>query len=416
MADLPEPVKPRALGGSANLRPVAAMLFGAALMLSLAMGLRQSLGIFMPALTKELGISVSQFTLAVAVQNLTWGVLQPFSGAAVVRFGYRPVMLLGCVAYALSMVTLAHAQGVLGVLFGAGVGVGVAVSCTGSALAMAITARVVPAELRSRVMGMVSAGGSLGAMIAAPIGQVLAQGYGWRAGLLGFVALTLLMVPAAWVAGRVDRSPVLPMAAGEAQGARAMLGVALRRPAFVVMTLAYFVCGMQLVFLTTHLPSYLDLCGMDPMLSAKALAFIGAFNVLGSLFFGWAGGRWNKQVLLGLLYVSRSAVLALYFSTPPTTASTLLFAGVMGFLWLGVVPLIAGSVVEMFGLRWQAMVSGLAFMSHQLGSFAGAFGGGVLFDLSGSYEMAWRLGVGLGLAAGLAQMVFAWIRPVRAAA
>jgi predicted MFS family arabinose efflux permease len=392
------------------------MLFGAAMMLSLAMGLRQSLGIFMPALTRELGISVSQFTLAVAVQNLTWGVLQPFAGAAVVRFGYRPVMLLGCVSYAASMATLAGAQGFVGVLFGAGVGVGVAVSCTGSALAMAITARVVPVELRSRVMGMVSAGGSLGAMIAAPVGQALAQDSGWRAGLLGFLVLALLMAPAAWVAGRVDRAPVLPAAPGEVQGARAMLGVALRRPAFIVMTLAYFVCGMQLVFLTTHLPSYLDLCGMDPMLSAQALAFIGAFNVLGSLFFGWAGGRWNKQSLLGVLYVLRSAVLALYFSTPPTTMSTLLFAGVMGFLWLGVVPLMAGSVVEMFGLRWQAMLSGVAFMSHQLGSFAGAFGGGVLFDLSGSYEMAWRLGVGLGLAAGFAQIVFAWIRPVRAAA
>ena len=218
------------------------------------------------------------------------------------------------------------------------------------------------------------------------------------------------------MAGRVDGMAALPVVHGEAQGARAMLGNALRRPAFVVMALAYFVCGMQLVFLTTHLPSYLDLCGMDPMLGAQALATIGAFNVLGSLFFGWAGGRWNKQALLGLLYVSRSTVLAVYFSTPPTMASTLLFAGVMGFLWLGVSPLIAGSVVEMFGLRWQAMVSGLAFMSHQLGSFTGAFGGGVLFDLSGSYELAWRLGVGLGLAAGCAQLLFALMRPVRAAA
>lgn len=402
--------------GLRSLRPVAAMLIGAALMLSLAMGLRQSLGIFMPALTRDLGISVSQFTLAVAVQNLTWGVLQPFTGAAVVRFGYRRVMLIGCAAYALSMLTLATAGGFLGVLFGAGFGVGIAVACTGSALALAITARTVPVALRSNVMGMVSAGGSLGALIAAPIGQALAQGYGWRAGIFGFVALALMMLPGAWVAGRVDRLPALPAVQGEAQGARAMLGTALRRPAFVVMALAYFVCGMQLVFLTTHLPSYLDLCGMDPMLGAQALATIGAFNVLGSLFFGWAGGRWNKQALLGLLYVSRSTVLAIYFSTPPTMASTLLFAGVMGFLWLGVSPLIAGSVVEMFGLRWQAMVSGLAFMSHQLGSFTGAFGGGVLFDLSGSYELAWRLGVGLGLAAGCAQLLFALMRPVRAAA
>jgi predicted MFS family arabinose efflux permease len=354
--------------------------------------------------------------MAVAVQNLTWGVLQPFTGAAVVRFGYRRVMLLGCASYAASMWTLATATSFVGVLLGAGFGVGMAVSCTGNALALAITARTVPGDLRSQVMGMVSAGGSLGALVAAPVGQVLAQDLGWRAGIFGFMVLAMLMLPAAWVASRVDfhSQPLPPQ--GDAQSARAVLNLALSRPAFVVMALAYFVCGMQLVFLTTHLPSYLEICGMDPMLSAQALAVIGAFNVLGSLFFGWAGGRWNKQALLGLLYMSRSAVLAIYFATPPTPASTLLFAGVMGFLWLGVSPLIAGSVVEMFGLRWQAMVSGLAFMSHQLGSFAGAFGGGVLFDMSGSYDLAWRVGVGLGLTAGCAQLLFALFRPVRTSA
>jgi predicted MFS family arabinose efflux permease len=399
-----------------GLQPVAAILVGATLMLSLAMGLRQSLGIFMPALTRDLGISVSEFTMAVAVQNLTWGVLQPFTGAAVVRFGYRRVMLLGCASYAASMWTLATATSFVGVLLGAGFGVGMAVSCTGNALALAITARTVPGDLRSQVMGMVSAGGSLGALVAAPVGQVLAQDLGWRAGIFGFMVLAMLMLPAAWVASRVDFHPQPLPPQGDAQSARAVLNLALSRPAFVVMALAYFVCGMQLVFLTTHLPSYLEICGMDPMLSAQALAVIGAFNVLGSLFFGWAGGRWNKQALLGLLYMSRSAVLAIYFATPPTPASTLLFAGVMGFLWLGVSPLIAGSVVEMFGLRWQAMVSGLAFMSHQLGSFAGAFGGGVLFDMSGSYDLAWRVGVGLGLTAGCAQLLFALFRPVRTSA
>jgi predicted MFS family arabinose efflux permease len=174
---------------------------------------------------------------------------------------------------------------------------------------------------------------------------------------------------------------------------------------------AYFVCGMQLLFITTHLPSYLALCGMDPMLSAEALVVIGGFNVLGSLFFGWAGGHWSKQALLGAIYISRSLVLLWFFMAPPTSLGTLAFAAMIGFLWLGVGPLIAGSVAEMFGLRWQAMIQGLAFMSHQVGSFVGVFGGGLLFDALGSYDLAWRIGVGLGLAAGAIQVLFALPQP-----
>jgi predicted MFS family arabinose efflux permease len=218
------------------------------------------------------------------------------------------------------------------------------------------------------------------------------------------------MVPAAWVAGRVDALP-LPPKPGEGDTARAALGVALRNPMFVVLSVAFFVCGMQLVFLTTHLPSYLDLCGMDPMLGAQALGMIGAFNVLGSLFFGWAGQRWNKLALLGAIYILRSLALAWYFMLPATPASTLLFGAIMGFLWMGVGPLVAGAVVEMFGLKWQAMIQGLAFMSHQLGSFLGAYGGGLIYDSLGSYTMAWRIGVALGLAGGIIQVAFALIRP-----
>ena len=219
--------------------------------------------------------------------------------------------------------------------------------------------------------------------------------------------LALVMLPAAWTAGRVDALPV-PHKAGEGDNAREALGIALRNPLFVVMALTYFVCGMQLVFLTTHLPSYLDLCGMDPMLSAQALGVIGGFNVLGSLFFGWAGGRWNKLLLLGGIYFLRSCTLAWYFTAPPTPGGTLVFAAIMGFLWLGVGPLVAGWIAETFGLRWQAMLGGVAFVSHQFGSFLGAFGGGMLFDALGNYTLAWEVGVGLGLVAGMVQMGYAF--------
>jgi MFS family permease len=152
------------------------------------------------------------------------------------------------------------------------------------------------------------------------------------------------------------------------------------------------VCGLQLVLITTHLPAYLALCNMDPMLSAEALGVIGGFNVLGGLFFGWAGGRWSKRALLGLIYTLRSLGLAGYFALPLTPTGTLVFAAVMGFLWLGVGPLIAGSVAEMFGLRWQAMIQGVTFISHQLGSFVGALGSGLLFEALDNYDLAWRLG------------------------
>lgn len=394
---------------SAALRPALPILIGASVMLSLAMGLRQSLGIFLPPLTQDLGISVSDFTIAISTQNLFWGVLQPFAGALVVRWGFRPLMVGGALLYILGMVLLTTAQGMLGVLLGAGFAVGAALAATGSAVAMAASVCPVPPALRSLVLGIVSAAGSLGAMLAAPLGQAVAQAWDWRMGGVSFVVLALFMLPAAWHAGRVDRLPRPPAPAGGEQNARQALSMAMKNLPFVVMAVAYFVCGMQLVFLTTHLPSYLDLCGMDPMLSAKALATIGAFNAMGSLFFGWAGGRWNKQTLLGLIYLLRSLTFIWYFRSLPTPETTLVFAAVIGFLWLGVAPLVTGWIAQTFGLRWQAMLTGVAFCSHQLGSFAGAIGGGLAYDLLHSYTLAWQIGAGLGIAAGLVQMLSAYL-------
>jgi len=398
----------------ASLRPVASILISAAVMLSLVMGLRQSLGLFMQPAVRDLSMAVADFTLAIAIQNLAWGVLQPFAGAWAARFGLRPVMLMGAVAYVLGMLVLAIATGFFGVLLGAGLLIGFALACCGSGVAMAVASRPVPAVLRSSVLGMVSAAGSLGAMISAPIGQSLSVGFGWRAGVLGFVVIALIIVPCAWLAGRVDKIPLPaggPTATAQAGTARDAARIAFRYPPFLIMTGAYFVCGLQLVFLTTHLPSYIAFCGLDPMLGAQALAVIGAFNVIGSLFFGWAGGRWSKGVLLGGIYITRSIVLAAYFGTAPTATTTLVFASLMGFLWLGVGPLVSGMVADMFGLRWQAMIQGLAFTSHQLGSSLGAFGGGWLFDAFGNYQLAWQIGVSLGIAAGVVQVVSGLRKP-----
>jgi MFS family permease len=395
--------------------PTMPILIGAAVMLTMSMGIRQCFGLFLQPLTKDLALTVSDFTLALSIQNLVWGVLQPIVGALVVRLGFRPILMGGAVLYLAGLASLAGAHGMLGVVLGAGILIGAALACTASAMAQATASRAAPAAIRSMVLGIITGVGSLGALAAAPLGAAITASLGWRYGVLALFGLALVLLPATWFAGRVD-SIAVPRATGD-QIADLTVSAALRsafaRGPFLVMAGAYFVCGMQLLFISTHLPSYLAICGMDPMLSAEAIGLIAIFNVFGSVFFGWAGGHWPKLVLLGMLYVTRSLVIGWYFIAPPTAVSTLVFASMMGFLWLGVGPLIAGSVAEMFGLRWQAMIQGIAFMSHQLGSFAGAFGGGLLFDALGSYDLAWRLGVGMGLTAGVVQIVVAIARPPR---
>ncbi|WP_340150570.1 MFS transporter [uncultured Sneathiella sp.] len=401
------------MNNTAALKPVLPILIAAAIMLSLSFGLRQSLGLFMPSLTGDIAVTITDFTFAIAIQNLIWGIFQPLAGMFADRWGFRPVMVAGAISYVIGMSLLASANGVLMVILGAGLCVGVAMACASFAMTLSVTSRLVPASIRSTALGIVSAAGSVGAIMTAPLGQFLESFYDWRVGLIGFAILALLIVPSAWIAGRVDKEAPLELSPDNTDrlSAGAAIGVAFRHVPFVVMAIAYFVCGMQLIFITTHLPSYLLLCGMDPMLGASALGIIAGFNVLGSIFFGWAGGRWPKMVLLGMIYISRSLVIALYFMLPPTPSTTILFAAVMGFLWLGVSPLVAGSVVEMFGLRWQAMIQGFAFFSHQIGSFMGAFGGGWLFDQLGSYNLALQIGVSLGLFAGTAQIIFAFYKP-----
>jgi predicted MFS family arabinose efflux permease len=209
------------------------------------------------------------------------------------------------------------------------------------------------------------------------------------------------MIPAAFMAGAVDH---MPRPEERRATMREVIGSALTSRPFVVMGVAYFVCGLQLIFLTTHLPNYLAICGADPMLSATALATIGGVNIVGSYTAGWLGARFPKYILLGILYLSRSVVITLYFITPPTPTSTIIFAAAMGMLWLGVIPLVSGYVAELFGTRYMATILGLSFVVHQVGSVVGAWGGGLIFTAFHSYDVAWRIGVLIGVAAGIAQI------------
>jgi MFS family permease len=363
--------------------------------------MRQSLGLFLTPVTRDLALTATDFTLAIAVQNIVWGLSQAPVGAIADRFGLRSTMVAGAGIYVLGLAVMAVAGGAPA-LIASGVLIGVALSCTASSLALTATARAIPEQRRSKVLGIVSAAGSLGTLLIPLITQALLAQQAWQIGVLFFLLLAVTMLPAGFFAGGAD---MLPGLGAPRTTMRAMIGQATRHRPFLVMSGAYFVCGLNLVFLTTHLPTYLAICGQDPMLSAEAIAVIGGMNCVGSLLAGWLGGRYPKHILLGLLYILRAFVFTAYFVMPPTPASTLVFAAAMGMLWLSVAPLVSGLVAEMFGTRYMATLLGIAFVMHQVGSSLGAWGGGLIFDMTGSYDRAWQTGVLIGFGAGVVQIL-----------
>ena len=378
------------------------ILIGTALLLMLGMGIRQSFGLFLTPVTHDLGVTAGDFTLALAVQNIVWGLSQALVGAIADRFGLRITMIAGAAIYVLGLGIMAAAQGALALIIAGGL-IGVALSCTATSLAMTACVRAVTPERRTKMLGLVSAAGSLGTLVVPLFTQALLARERWQIGVLFFLAMAVAMLPAAFWSGGADAVPG-PKAATASM--RDVLGQAMRNRPFLVMSGAYFVCGLNLIFLTTHLPTYMSICGQDPMLSAEALAMIGGVSAIGSLTTGWLGGKYPKHILLGIIYILRAFVFAAYFMMPPSSASTLLFAAAMGMLWWpGLAPLIGGMVAELFGTRYMATLLGLSFVVHQLGSSLGAWGGGFIFDLTGSYDPAWRIGTVVGLGAGIIQIV-----------
>jgi len=392
---------PRTTISRGNFGQTRLILIGAAVLLSLGMGMRQSLGLFLTPVTRDLALTAADFTLAVAIQNIVWGLSQAPIGAIADRFGLRATMMAGAAIYVLGLGLMAAAGGPVA-LFVSGGFIGVALSCTASSLALTACARAVSEERRSTMLGVVAAAGSLGTLLVPLITQGLLAHQTWQIGVLFFAILAAVMLPAAFWAGAADRLP----GSGVAKTTmRETLGQAARNRPFLVMSGAYFVCGLNLVFLATHLPAYLAICGQDPMLSAEAIAVIGGMNSVGSLLAGWLGSKYPKHILLGLLYILRAFVFTAYFVMPPTPASTLVFAAAMGMLWLSVAPLVSGLVAEMFGTRYMATLLGISFVMHQVGSSLGAWGGGLIFDATGSYDWAWQIGVLIGFGAGVVQIL-----------
>jgi predicted MFS family arabinose efflux permease len=367
--------------------------------ISICMGLRQSLGLFVRPMTVDLGITAASFGLAIAVQNLVWGLSQPFLGALADRHGARPVLLATAFIYAAGLVLMAFSRSIAGALQVAGFLAGVGIAGTGFGVLIGAVSRAVPSEQRTRTVGIVAAAGSIGTFVIAPLGQHLIDGFGWRPAMLSFAALAASIALMALVL----REPhaVRPPQARPAGGGA--VRDALTHRGYLMMTLAFFACGFQLVFLSTYLPSYLQVCGVAPGVAARALGVIGLCNAAGTYLFGVLGARFSQKHLLAAIYLLRTVTIVVFLRAPISEASTLAFAAAMGFLWLGVVPLVSGIIGRVFGMGRFNTLYGLVFLSHQLGSFAGAWMGGAVFDRFGSYDYGWAALIGVGLGAFVLQ-------------
>jgi len=378
-------------------RAMLVLLVTSGAIISVCMGVRQSLGLFMRPMTYELGISAATFGFAIAVQNIVWGVAQPFVGAIADRFGPRPVLISTALVYAAGLLLMMLSRHVPGGLEVGGFLVGVGTAGCGFGVLIGTVSRAVPSEKRSRTVGIVAAAGSLGTLVMAPLGQRLIDAYGWKIAMLAFAlfaAAMALLALAIRETGAGERT--------QASGGRsvaAAVRVAMAHRGYVFMTLAFFACGFQLVFLTTHLPAYLALCGVSPGVSATALGMIGLFNAIGTYLFGILGTRYSQRRLLALIYLLRTAFIVAFLVAPVEPATTLVFAAAMGFLWLGVIPLVTGIIGRVFGLAHFNTLNGIVFLSHQVGSFFGAWMGGLVFDRYGSYDVAWAALIAIGVTA-----------------
>ncbi|HEX6689684.1 MAG TPA: MFS transporter [Burkholderiales bacterium] len=363
--------------------------------ISLCMGMRQSLGLFMQPMNVELGISAAAFGFSIALQNIVYGLTQPFIGAIADKHGPRPVLMVTALLYAAGLLLMIYSRSFPLGLEIAGFLLGVGAAGTAFGVLLGTVSRATPPEKRSQTVGLVAAAGSLGTFVIAPFGGWLIGGFGWQTALVVFAVMAASMALLAIPIRESSQFSSLEKKIGLREALREALG----HRGYVFMTLAFFACGFQLVFLTTHLPAYLALCGVAPGVGATALGLIGLFNAIGTYIFGHLGARYSQKHLLAMIYGLRTLFIVFFLLAPVSAASTLVFASAMGFLWLGVAPLITGIIGRVFGLTHFNTLYGIVFLSHQFGSFFGAWMGGLVFDHWGNYNFAWGALIVIGVTA-----------------
>ena len=378
---------------SLRQRWLVIMLAGATLV-SATLGIRQVFGLFLQPISMELGAGFQLFSLAIAIQNLVWGLSSPVFGAAADRYGPWRVAAMGALLYGGGLFLMASFVTDAGIFIGQ-ILIGLGLGSAGISIAIGAVARAAPPEKRSLAMGLITSFGSFGQFALVPVTQILMVQGGWQ-----FALLMLSVIMASMVAVAMGlRTP-----AGSArpiEGPILTIGATLQQAVssrdYILLTVGFFVCGLQLVFITTHLPTYLHDAGLSPDISSWALALIGLFNIIGAFVCGWLGGVVSKKKSLATVYLLRGITIAAFILIPPTPVTALLFGTCMGLLWLGTIPLTSGLIVVFFGPRYLSMLYGLVFLSHQIGSFVGAWLGGIWYDWFGNYEAMWWLNAAAGL-------------------
>ncbi|MGQ7957157.1 MFS transporter [Pseudomonas sp. SP16.1] len=371
------------------------LLLGASLILALSLGIRHGFGLFLPPMSAEFGWGREVYAFAIALQNLIWGLAQPFTGALADRFGARRTIVAGGLLYAVGLLLMGLADSPLSLSLSAGLLIGIGLSGTSFSVILGVVGRAVPAEKRSMAMGIAAAAGSFGQFAMLPGTLGLIGWLGWSSALLALGLLVALILP---LAAMIRERPQ-PLPSGHEQS----LGEALREAAghsgFWLLALGFFVCGFQVVFVAVHLPAYLVDHHLPALTGTTVLALVGLFNIFGTYIAGWLGGRMSKPRLLSALYLTRGVVISLFLVAPLTQWSAYLFGMAMGLLWLSTVPLTNGTVATLFGVRNLSMLGGIVFLFHQLGSFLGGWLGGYLYDHTGSYDLVWQISVLLSLMA-----------------
>jgi predicted MFS family arabinose efflux permease len=375
------------------------IIAGGCLIALLGFGIRSSFGLFLEPMTVTRGWNRETFALALAIQNLLWGIGAPLAGVIADRRGAAPVLIVGALLYAAGIYGMAEAQSGLMLHLSAGLLAGLGIAFTGFAIALSAIARVVSPNKRSLALGLGTAAGSLGQVIFSPLSQSLISQFGWHSALLILALAAMLIIPLSVLLPRAES------AGADTDNGPTGLPDALREASthsgYVLLTVGFFVCGFHVAFITVHFPAYIRDIGLDPSVGAASLALIGLFNIAGSLGSGWLGQRWSKKMGLSWIYLLRAVAITLMLLAPPSDWTIYLFSAAMGLLWLSTVPLTTGIVGQVFGVRYLSTLFGIVFFSHQIGSFTGVWLGGYLHDTSGSYDAVWWAGVALGLLAAL---------------
>ncbi len=364
-------------------------------------GVRSTFGQFTLPISLEHGWPRETYSLAIAIQNLLWGIGTPIAGALADRYGSARVLMVGAVLYAVGIVMMNFANTPMWLHLGGGLVVGLGIAMSSFSIVMAALGRIVPPEKRSWAFGLATASGSLGQFIFSPIVGALIAAYDWHVAMLIMAASTLLIIPFAMPL-LVQNTSTSKASAGETQlSMSAAVTKAFGHGSYILLVAGFFVCGFQLAFITVHLPPYLSEHGLSKEFAGMAMALIGLFNVFGSYSAGIIGGRGEKRIPLSAIYLLRAIFISAFVLLPVTATTTLIFTAVIGFLWLSTVPLTMGLVTVMFGTRYMATLYGFVFLSHQVGSFLGVWLGGKLYDIYGSYDIVWWMSVALGVFAAL---------------